>query len=45
MWEQTNGTNFCGVNTKTQIRFKFGDYVLWFPKGKDTPGKIQEKRV
>jgi hypothetical protein len=35
MWELTNGTNFCGVNKKTQKnKFQFGYYVLWFPKGK-----------
>jgi hypothetical protein len=26
----------------TKKKFQFGDYVLWFPKGKKTQGKFKE---
>jgi hypothetical protein len=35
MWEPTNGAYLCGVNKKNiEKKFQFGNYVLWFPKGK-----------
>jgi hypothetical protein len=35
MLEKTNGIYFCGINKNTQRKmFQFGNYVLWFPKGK-----------
>jgi len=45
MWEQTNGSYLCGVNRKTQRKkFQFRDYVLWFPKEKNTHlGKFKKR--
>jgi len=46
MLEWTSGLDFYGVNKNTQNKFQFGDYVLWFPKGKKyTLGQIFKKMV
>jgi len=40
-----SGIVLCGVNKNIEKKkFKFGDYVLWFPKGKKTClGKFTKK--
>jgi hypothetical protein len=45
MWEPTSGVGFYGVDKKIiEKKLQFGDYVLWFPKGKKTPlGKFKKR--
>ncbi len=45
MLEQTNGIDLCGINKKnTKKKFQFGNYVMWFPKGKKSHmGKFKKR--